>query len=125
MSKSEKGLLGPSNSHRTDFSIETLLRKDPPSIITINIGESCPRIGGRERESLPVESLSDHSQSQLQFHSDQDDSEMTNLDDDEMEREEDDSRYLSMGQKDNNIGSTFSWLHCTRFKPPKLPRKSI
>jgi len=104
---------------KTDFSIERLLRKDPPpSIITINIEEDGQRVGCDSLQLNPHTAESDH-QSQLQFHSDDPESQMTSTGDEEGEKDEE-SRYL-LAHK--NMGSTFSWLTCTRFKPPNLPRK--
>lgn len=47
------------------------------------------------------------------------------MDDDEMEDMENESRTLADNGVDHNgtPGEGYSWLHCTRYKPPKLPSK--
>jgi hypothetical protein len=121
MSKSEGTAGCQSSPRRTDFSIETLLRKDARSVVRVNIEERQEfQVDSSDSLAPVLETESDHSH--LQFSSDPDEPEVTGQEPEE-DGEKDDSALIPLPGKGNIMGQTFSWLTCTRFKPPKLPRK--
>jgi len=103
------------HTRKTDFSIESLLKKDPEPKLTEN---NKLFVEPREEGDLPMPFSE---KTRREYESDQNSSSSASPEPiHPIMVGNDNHRFLGLTEEDL---TTFSWLSCTRFKPPKLPRK--
>ena len=99
-------------SKKLGFSIEDILRRNSNKSPTSN--SPLANIETEERDSAPYVTSAD----ERCLSRDPEEADMT------FEQHSDDDDCLLAGGDEVECGEGYSWLHCTRYKPPKLPSKS-